>query len=82
MGIDWHDPVSIAIKQKIFDYARKKYPERPEEDLISQIESAIATETESDLIHKFDPEMKAIIEEQEKTVINPIYIKYKRCIAY
>jgi hypothetical protein len=40
MGIDWYDPVAIAIKQKIFDYAKAKYPERPEEDLIGQIESA------------------------------------------
>jgi hypothetical protein len=40
MGIDWYDPVSLAIKQKIFDYARAKYPERAIEDLIVQIESA------------------------------------------
>lgn len=40
MGIDWYDPVAIAIKQKIYDYALATKKPIEQEDLIRQIESA------------------------------------------
>jgi len=40
MGIDWYDPVAIAIKQRLYDYAQDNNKQVEHEDLIKQIESA------------------------------------------